>query len=82
MASVRKGARFPMKKPVKVLLFFLCAIFAGVFAFSGYKLYTIMHGYHAAEQTYSNLSDQYVAPVPSSTPFDADAGALPHPGRF
>lgn len=69
-----------MKKPVKVLLFFLCAIFAGVFAFSGYKLYTIMHGYHAAEQTYSNLSDQYVAPVPSSTPFAAPVeNAVPTP---
>ena len=47
-----------MKKSVKVLLFFLCAIFAGVFAFSGYKLFTIMHGYRASEKTYSSLSDR------------------------
>lgn len=58
-----------MKKSVKVLLFFFCAIFAGVFAFSGYKLYTIMHGYRASERTYSNLSERYVAPIPSTTPY-------------
>lgn len=69
-----------MKKSVKVLLFFLCAIFAGVFAFSGYKLFTIMHGYKSAERTYSSLSDRYVAPIPSTTPYaapvqDAASGA-------
>ncbi len=60
-----------MKKSVKVLLFLLCAIFAGVFAFSGYKLFTIMHGYKSAERTYSSLSDRYVAPIPSTTPYAA-----------
>ena len=62
-----------MKKSVKVLLFILCAVFAGVFAFSGYKLYTIMHGYSASAKTYSNLSDRYVAPIPSTTPYAAPA---------
>ena len=70
-----------MKKSVKVLLFILCAIFAGVFAFSGYKLFTIMHGYKSAERTYSSLSDRYVAPIPSVTPFAApvEGAATPAP---
>jgi sortase B len=70
-----------MKKSVKVLLFLLCAIFAGVFAFSGYKLFTIMHGYQSAERTYSSLSDRYVAPIPSVTPFAApvEGAATPAP---
>ena len=80
--SQKKERVFLMKKSVKVLLFFLCAIFVGVFAFSGYKLFTIMHGYKASEKTYSNLSERYVAPIPSTTPYAApaeNAGPTPAP---
>lgn len=78
--SQKKERNSSMKKSVKVLLFILCAIFAGVFAFSGYKLFTIMHGYKTAERTYSSLSDRYVAPIPSATPFAvADPAATPAP---
>ena len=78
--SQKKERKSHMKKSVKVLLFILCAIFAGVFAFSGYKLFTIMHGYKTAERTYSSLSDRYVAPLPSTTPFAvADPAATPAP---
>ena len=67
-------------KGVRVLLFFLCAVFAGVFVFSGYKLYTIMHGYHESEKTYSSLTDRYVAPIPSTTPYAAPVeNAVPAP---
>ena len=66
-----------MKTSVKVLLLVLCAIFVGVFAFSGYKLYTIMHGYKSAERTYSSLSDRYVAPIPSTTPYAAPVENAP-----
>ena len=78
--SQKKERNSSMKKSVKVLLFILCAIFAGVFAFSGYKLFTIMHGYKTAERTYSSLSDRYVAPLPSTTPFAvADPAATQAP---
>ena len=64
-----------MKKSSKILLLFLCAVFAGVFAFSGYKLISIAHGYKASERQYSSLSDRYVAPIPSTTPFAAPASS-------
>lgn len=57
----------PMRKGVRFLLFFLCAIFVGVFAFSGYKLYSIMHAYKVAERQYDSLTERYVAPAPSAT---------------
>jgi len=57
-----------MKKSVKILLFVLCAVFAGVFLFSGYKLFTIIHGYKSSERQYNNLSNRYVAAAPSATP--------------
>lgn len=57
-----------MKKPVRILLAFLCAVFVGVFAFSGYKLFTILHAYRVAERQYDSLSDRYVAPQASDAP--------------
>ena len=62
-------------KAIRVLLFFFCAVFAGVFAFSGYKLYTIMHGYRASEKTYTSLSDRYVASAPTAVPTAAPYAA-------
>lgn len=56
------------KKTSNVLLFILCAVFVGVFAFSGYKLFTIVHGYKSSERQYNNLSDRYVAAAPSAAP--------------
>ena len=50
-----------MKKSVKVLLILVCMIFIGVFAFSGYKLYTIVHDYKVSEKMYNGLSGQYVS---------------------
>ncbi len=58
-----------MKKSVKVLLFILAAVFTGVFLFSGYKLYSIMHDYKVSEQKYNSLSNQYVTNAPKTTPF-------------
>lgn len=63
-----------MSGAVKVLLFFLCAVFIGVFAFSGYKLYSILHAYKVAERQYDSLSERYVAlPTTQTTPFPAPA---------
>ena len=50
-----------MKKSVKILLSILCVIFVCIFAFSGYKLYSIIHEYKVAEKTYSGLSDKVVS---------------------
>ena len=58
-----------MNKSVKTLLIVLCAIFAVIFLFSGYKLYSTLHGYKVAEKSYTELSDKYVsaqAPAPDS----------------
>ncbi len=49
-----------MKKSVKILLTVLCLIFVGIFAFSGYKLYSIIHEYKVAEKVYDNLSNKFV----------------------
>ena len=55
-----------MKKPVKILLIILCVIFLCIFGFSGYKLYSIMHEYKVAADTYNNLSGQFVTVGPSA----------------
>ncbi|MBQ9720256.1 MAG: class B sortase [Oscillospiraceae bacterium] len=77
-----------MKKSVKVLLFLLCAVFVGVFLFSGYKLYSIVHGYKTAERQYDSLTDRYVAaasptPTAAAQPFPAQTApeATPEPER-
>lgn len=70
-----------MKKPVKALLIVLCLIFLGVFGFSGYKLYTIMHEYKVAADTYDSLSSQFVStehtvPTPRPTPKEGEEEIL------
>lgn len=57
-----------MKKNVKVMLIVLIVLFAGVFAFSAYKLISIMHGYKQAERKYNGLSSQFVSSDVSVTP--------------
>lgn len=49
-----------MRKFLKILLSLLCLAFAGVFLFSGYKLYGIMHEYKVAEEKYDSLTGQFV----------------------
>ena len=66
----------PMKTSTKILLLLLCSIFVGVFAFSGYKLYSIYHGYRSSERQYSSLSERYTTaasptPVPTAEPYAA-----------
>ncbi|MGM9587740.1 MAG: class B sortase [Candidatus Limivicinus sp.] len=64
-----------MKKYTKILLSILCVIFLGVFVFSGYKLYSIIHEYRADQKLYSGLSGEFVtqnsgdqAPSQSNSP--------------
>lgn len=61
-----------MKKSVKILLIVLCIIFVGVFAFSGYKLYSIMHEYNEADKMYSGLNNQFVSSSSRATPSPDD----------
>ena len=35
----------------------------GVFVYSAWNLYTIYHGYHAANEEYSDLADSFTSPV-------------------
>lgn len=49
-----------MKKSVKLLLTILCAVLVAVFAFSGYKLYSIIHEYKVADNMYNNLNSNFV----------------------
>ncbi len=49
-----------MKKSVKILLSILCVAFVCVFAFSGYKLYSIMHEYKVSEGKYNDLNSKFV----------------------
>ena len=49
-----------MKKQTRILLTILCIVFLCVFAFSGYKLYSIIHEYNAAKRMYNGLSGEYV----------------------
>ena len=74
-----------MKKSVRILLFVLCAVFAGVFVFSGWKLFTMWKGYHDSRQQYDSLTDRYTAaatPAPTVEPVaapDPAAAASPAP---
>ncbi len=61
-----------MKKSVKILLTVLCVLFVCIFAFSGYKLYSIMHEYKVAEKMYDGLSGQYVTTNNKETNAETD----------
>ena len=50
-----------MKKFLRVVLFLLCLIFAGVFVYSGYRLYDIWNTYHTSKTMYNSLSSEYVS---------------------
>ncbi len=67
-----------MKASTKILVLLLCAVFLGVFSFSGYKLYQILHGYRSSERQYTSLSDRYTttSATPSPVP-TAEAYAAP-----
>lgn len=49
------------KKKRKLLLGVLCLVFASVFIFSAYKVYTIIHGYNEAEKRYDLLMQSVLA---------------------
>lgn len=57
-----------MKKSTRIILIAVCSIFFLVFLVSGYKVFTIMNEYKAAEQKYDKLSNQFVSTAPPSAP--------------
>ncbi len=56
-----------MRKSIRILLIVLCVFFALVLAYSGYRLYDILHTYHVSEKMYDQLSNQYVSAVATPT---------------
>lgn len=42
-----------------VLLLIIILILAGVFGYSGYQVFTILHGYNVAEKEYDSLADNF-----------------------
>ncbi len=54
-----------MKKGLRVFLILLCLVFAGVFGYSAYRLYDIIHTYRVSEKMYNQLSGQYVSTEPA-----------------
>ena len=68
-----------MRKNLRLLLLALCVPLLTIFLFSGWKLYTILHDYKTAEQSYDSLAEAVVVspaapdptdpqPLPSSAP--------------
>ena len=63
-----------MNKKMKIALIALCVVFVGIFSFSAYKIISTLSGYKKAEQTYTNMSSQFVS-VASPAPSDESAPA-------
>ena len=59
------------------LLVILCGVFLGVFIFAGYQLYNTFYGYHAAEQEYNDLNQQFVSAPASSEPTPTPSAEVP-----
>lgn len=67
-----------MKRIARVLLAALGILLVSLFLFSGWKVYTILHGYKAAERRYDSLADQMVsAPAPAAEPSVSEALSVP-----
>ena len=60
---------------MRALLACCCALLLGLFLFSGWKVWSILHGYREAEQRYSALSDSVVALPSAPEELTADAPA-------
>ena len=65
-----------MNRFLRSLLIFLCVVFTGILAYSGYRLYDIMHTYKVSKDMYNQLSGQYVSNVaPSASPVNPSASS-------
>ena len=78
MKSSRKKKRSRrMSKELRALLVGLCGVFFLLVCFSGWKVYSILHGYKTAERRYENLAGSVaaVAPQPAGQPSGQPAAA-------
>ena len=57
-----------LERNLKKILIGLCAVLLCVFGYSAYRIYSTLHGYHVAEQTYTEITQQVVTVVASPTP--------------
>lgn len=55
-------------KTLKVILIIVCIILLCVFAYSAYKIISTLYGYKQAEQTYTEVAQQYATVIVSPTP--------------
>ena len=67
-----------MKKKLRSLLAALCILFLALVAVSGWKVYSILHGYKEAERRYDGLAGSVVA-APAADPAPSSP-AVPSPG--
>lgn len=63
-----------MSKSLKVLLVLLCFVFVGIFVISGYQLLSTLGEYKAAQNTYKDVSNQFVSTAPKATPAPVQTG--------
>ena len=77
MKSSRKKKKIRrIRKKLRSLLPVFCAVFLLLVCFSGWKVYSIIHGYRTAERRYDNLAGSVVAasaPSGGGTPAAAPA---------
>lgn len=57
-----------MKKSVRIALIVLCIVLLGVFIFSGYKLFSTIYEYKAAEKAYAKLQDAFTTQETQAAP--------------
>ena len=65
-----------LKEEDGFIFFLLLILFLmGVFSFSGYKAYTIVHNYNVAEKEYDDLANTYAVSVEDEVPADVQEGS-------
>ena len=69
-----------MKKKLRPLLAALCILFLALVAFSGWKVYSILHGYKEAERRYDGLAGSVVADAaPAAGEAEQGSPSIPVP---
>ena len=73
---IRPTSRYERRIPLKIIRRFLligaCLVLLCVAGYSGYRVYTIQHGYSEAKQIYDGISQEYVCYDDNSTEPDTE----------
>lgn len=73
--SILSDASRKLREEDGFIFFLLLILFLmGVFSFSGYKAYSIVHNYHVAEKEYENLADSFTVSIDESAPAQDSQG--------